>query len=86
MIRTPHFDPQPFPLVSLNRHLNACPCLQSNGICVLIRVLKLKYDNQFTNPIVFVQFYFEHSHEKTNNLDFRPGPTQTGLYTVKEDG
>ena len=23
----------------------------------------------------------EHVHEKTNNLGFRPGPTQTGLYS-----
>ena len=22
------------------------------------------------------------SHEKTNNLDFRPGPSQTGLYSL----
>ena len=24
---------------------------------------------------------YEPSHEKTNNLDFRPGPTQTDLYS-----
>ena len=24
---------------------------------------------------------FEPVHEKTNNLGFRPGPTQTGLYS-----
>ena len=24
---------------------------------------------------------YEPVHEKTNNLEFRPGPTQTGLYT-----
>ena len=24
---------------------------------------------------------FEPSHEKTNNLGFRPGPTKTGLYS-----
>ena len=27
-----------------------------------------------------VQILFEPVHEKTNNLGFRPGPTQTGLY------
>ena len=26
----------------------------------------------------------EPSHEKSNNLDFRPGPTQTGLYSHRK--
>ena len=25
---------------------------------------------------------FEPSHEKTNNLDFQPGPTQTSMYSL----
>ena len=28
---------------------------------------------------------FEPVHEKTNNLGFRPGPTQTGLYKLRKE-
>ena len=33
------------------------------------------------NDLVIQDFKFEPSREKTNNLGFRPGPTQTRLYS-----
>ena len=31
--------------------------------------------------ILFTSIYYEPVYEKTNNLGFRPGPTQTRLYS-----
>ena len=38
---------------------------------VLMRAVELFFSNTINEPV----------HEKTNNLGFRPGPTQTRLYS-----
>ena len=53
-------------------------------LVVLIVCLTYFYKSYFENNktlIVIVRMHtFEPVHEKTNNLGFRPGLTQTGLY------
>ena len=50
--------------------------------CVKCRKLQNQgSDARSTNIAHKTRSVFEHSHEKTNNLSFRPGPTQTGLYS-----
>ena len=49
------------------------------------------YGNTYAcNDIAWISCYFhsinvqfDPSHEKTNNFGFRPGPTQTGLYSLR---
>ena len=36
-------------------------------------------DNEYTE--IYMNLIYEARHEKTNNLGFRPGATQTGLYS-----
>ena len=48
-------------------------------------ILALKVDRFFASEALIIlhinHILFEPVHEKTNNLGFRPGPTQTRLYS-----
>ena len=48
----------------------------------------LPYDDygfRSTHCPLFTAYLFEPVHEKTNNLGFRPGPTQTSLYSHRRN-
>ena len=53
-------------------------CVRNGFVCVVVMAMS-KYTKLYSHR--YENYVSEPSHEKTSNLGFRPGPTQTGLYS-----